>query len=70
VTGTSANHNKSPAAAGLLFAGKGFLIVGAAPVLGESRGFQPRSLVDKPELDRGWKAAPTKTTMVQTFTFS
>jgi hypothetical protein len=61
---------KSPAAAGLFYVGNDLLIVGAAPVLGESRGFQPRSLVDKPVLNRGWKAAPTKTAMVQTPIFS
>jgi hypothetical protein len=60
--GTHADHDKSPAAAGLFYVGNDLLIVGAA--------FQPRSLVDKPVLNRGWKAAPTKTAMVQTPTFS
>jgi hypothetical protein len=62
VIGTHADHDKSPASAGLFHAGKGLLIVGAA--------FQPRSNSDLSTRDRGWKAAPTKTAMVQTFTFS
>jgi hypothetical protein len=53
VIGTHADHDKSPASAGLFHAGKGLLIVGAA--------FQPRSLVGKPLSNRGWKAAPTRT---------